>query len=108
MDGPADIIADTLRSCNNIRKIGLNESDLTDEQLLQIVEAVRGHRELEELSLHINRIGNDGCDAICTLLEDPNCTLQTILLGSNRITNEGAFAIVNFLNWRTNSGSKVN
>ena len=51
-------MAITLRRCENIKQIGLYRCNITDEQLLSVVEAVRGHRSLEELDFHNNRIGN--------------------------------------------------
>ena len=52
---------------------------------------------LEELDLYENNIGNVGCDAIATLLEDPNCDLRALQLASNAINNEGANTIANSL-----------
>jgi len=61
-----------------------------------MVESLRGHR-LEELGLSDNRIGNGGCDAITTLLADPNCNLRYLSLADNDIDNEGATTIANSL-----------
>ena len=75
-------IATTLRMCTNLKVISLYCCNITGEQLLSIIEAVRCHRSLE-LFLHSNRIGNDGCYAIATLLRDSNSNLQIINLGNN-------------------------
>ena len=42
-------------------------------------------------------IGNTGCQALATLLEDPNCNLLTLDIHHNHINNEGAIAIINGL-----------
>ena len=49
--GNTAIINDTLRCCMNIKTINLAHNNITDEQLLPLVEAIRGHRMLEELIL---------------------------------------------------------
>lgn len=58
-----------------------------------MIEAVRGHLLLEELDLRMNSITNDGCDALATLLQDPNCNLQKLLLPNNDIDNKGAIVL---------------
>ena len=70
---------------------------MTDEQLLPMVEAIRGHRSLETLRLNYNRIGNVGCETVAALLHDPSCNLQTLDIHHNQIGNEGAIAIANSL-----------
>ena len=56
----------------------LTDSNISYEQLLAIVEAVRGHHSLEQLYLYGNGIGNAGCNAIATLLSDPNSNINHI------------------------------
>ena len=81
-----DVLVNTLRSCTNLKTIRLFRCGITDEQLLQIVEAIRGHRiMLKVLSLPENSIGNVGCGAIATLLEDPNCNIHTLTLADNNV-----------------------
>ena len=50
---------------------------------MPIVDALRGRTTLEELSFRSNRIGNTGCEALATLLADPNCNLRDINLYNN-------------------------
>ena len=91
------IIVDTLRSCRNLQRVYLNNCNITNEQLLPIVDAIRGHRIPKELNLFANRIGNAGCEAIATLLIDPNCNLRVLHLGRNALDNKGATTIANSL-----------
>lgn len=72
---------------------------MTGETLLPILDGIREHipSSMEELELSANSIGNVGCLAIATLLEDPNCNLHTLELQGNGIGNEGAIAIANSL-----------
>ena len=91
------VIVDTLRSCRNLQRVDLNNCDITNEQLLPIVDAIRGHSILEDLRLYYNNIGNVGCEAITKLLADPNYNLRTLNLERNAIDNEGATKIANSL-----------
>jgi len=91
------IINTTLSSCTNIKWMHFNHNNMTDEQLLPMAEAIRGHRSLETLRLNYNRIINTGCETIASLLQDTNCNLQTLDLSYNQINNEGAIAISNSL-----------
>ena len=101
-NGGGNVITDTLKWCTNLNTINLRSNNITDEHLLPIIDAIRGHRMLKMFILHGNRIGNAGCQAIATLLEDTNCNLQIINLDSNQIGNDGATAIANSLANNTN------
>jgi len=100
--GADRIIAKTLRCCTNLRSITLNSCNITDGQVLPVVEAIRGHRSLETLNLVGGRIGNRGCEAIATLLSDSTSNIRELSLHSNRIGNEGASMIANSLANNTN------
>ena len=95
-NGGDRVVRDSLRSCRNLQKVTLRNCNITDAQLLPIVDAKRGHCMLETLDLFGNYIGNAGCEAIATLLADPNCNVQALNLGHNNI-NEGATTIANSL-----------
>ena len=96
-NGGDSILVNTLRGCTNLKTIILYRCGITGEQMLVIVEAIRGHNMLEELELNLNSIDNAGCGAIVTLLEDPNCNLQHLNLAGNNIDNDGAITIANSL-----------
>ena len=97
VNGGDNAITETLRWCRNLQIVTLQSCSITDEQLLPMVDAIRGHRPLESLGLFDNIIGNAGCDAIATLLADSNCNLRILSLGDNAIHNEGAITIANSL-----------
>ena len=92
-----EVIIATVRRCTNLKQICFSQYHMADEQLLPMVEAIRGHRLLEVLDLSMNRIGNAGCDTLATLLEDPVCNLRILDLTMNRISNVGATALANGL-----------
>lgn len=96
-NGGDSIIATTVRRCFNLIGIDLHHCNITDEQLLPIVEGLRGHRTIEKLNLSGNRIGGDGCNALATLLEDTSCTLQRLGLNNNEIRVGAATTIANSL-----------
>jgi len=85
-------ITKTLK-CNNVQDIELIYCQITDVQLSPIIEAIRGRKLLEQLSFYGNSIGNTGCEAIATLLADPNCNITNFDLRENSIGNEGAIMI---------------
>ena len=91
------VINTTFSSCTNLKTLNFNYSNVTDEQLLPMVDAIRGHSSLQKLALHHNMIGNIGSQALATLLEHPNSNLRRLDLNYNHINNEGAIAIANSL-----------
>ena len=96
-NGGDSITADVLRACTNLKQLRLVHCNISNEQVVPIVEAIREHTLLEELILGFNRIGNAGCEAITTLLGGVHCNLHTLRLEYNVIGNEGASAIANGL-----------
>jgi len=88
---------ESLRCLTNLRDITLIRSDITDEQLLPIIEAIRGYTLIEELHLGYNRIGNAGCEALTTLRN-----VTRLLLTNNNIGNEGMVSIANSLSENKN------
>lgn len=97
--GREHAITKTLKYCNNLQKIHLTYCNITDDQLVPILEAISNHNTVEQLSFYGNSIGNAGCKAIAlALLYDPNSNNLRILdLRENNIGNMGATAIANGL-----------
>ena len=62
-NGGGDAIAETLRWCRDLKWIIFSYISITDEQLLPMIEAIKGgcKTSLENLILYGNRIGNAGC-----------------------------------------------
>ena len=94
-----NIIIDTLRGCSNLTKFELTGSCLSDQKLLPMVELLRANLLLEELVLSRNIIGNGGCYALASLLEDPNSHLQSLKIGGflTHIGCQGMVSIANAL-----------
>ena len=92
------LMADLLRGCTNLREITYIHSELTDGQLLPIVEAIRGHDLIEKLDLDNNNIGDTGCAALATLRN-----VRSLGIAVNRdISNEGMISIANSLSENKN------
>lgn len=89
------VIANTLMCCTKLKYIKLS-CDINDEHMLPLVEALRDS-SLEDLDLGRNRIGSVGCNALASLLRDPNNNLHTLDLSYNQIGDDGAVAIANSL-----------
>lgn len=96
-DGGDNIITTTLQYCTSIKELILYDCNIAADQLLPMVEAVRGYNSLEKLYLNSNRVGNAGCEILATLLEDPNSNLAELQITSNGISNEGAVILANSL-----------
>jgi len=96
--GGNHVLALTLKSCSNLTFISLKENDIGDEQLLALIDALRGNQSLESLDLEGNRIGDAGCETISTLLlTSPHSNLKVLGLKNNYIGNDGATSIANSL-----------
>ena len=87
----------TLRMCTNVQEFTWFGCNMTNEQLAPIVSVVREHCGLEKLVLSHNRIGDAGCEALASLIEDPNSNLRILDIGGNPIGNDGASTITNAL-----------
>jgi len=97
----SQVINNALSLCTNLKHISFGECNMTDNQLLPIVQAIKGHPILEVLNLYGNSIGSVGCHSLATLLEDPKCNVHTLNLINNRIGNIGAKYLANGLNNNT-------
>lgn len=106
-NGGEHAIAETMRCCTNIQELdinnialgGLDIYSMTRRQQLQpIVEAIRGHSSMANLSLENCQVGTvDQCEVLATLLRDPTSNLQSLNLRTNSVNFEGANIIVNSL-----------
>jgi len=85
-NGAVALFVDTLRNCTNLMSIAIQHCYIHEEQMVQIVEVISGHHVLRDLQLNANAIGLRGCQAIGTLLQDPNCNLRSLDLSGNAIT----------------------
>lgn len=85
-------LVESLRGFTNLKEITCINSNISDVQLLPIVEAIRGHGLLDSLILMKNNIGNAGCEALATLHN-----VAKLNLFDNNIGNEGIIAIINSL-----------
>ena len=90
-------ITTTLKWCSNLNFINISNCSITDEKLLPMVEALVGHPSLYMLQLDENLIGNEGCEILSRLLDDPSSDLKFISLRSNNVGNQGAIAFANSL-----------
>lgn len=96
-DGGDRILADTFRSCTNLKHISLQSCNMYSENLIPMVDALRGQYSLKRLDLGSNGIGNAGCEALATLLDDPNTKIRHLNMFGNSINDVGVIAITNVL-----------
>lgn len=95
-NGGEQILSTTFGRCSNLIKIVLFDCNITDEQLLPMVDALIGHSTLKVLDFNRNRIGSIGCEALATLLSTGS-NLSAIGLQSNNVNDEGVNILVNSL-----------
>ena len=81
----------------NLQKLILYENKIGDEGATYLVNGLRNNTKLQELELYGNSIGNIGCEAIATLLSNPNCNLQKLSLSQKDIGDQGAVTLANGL-----------
>jgi len=92
------IMTDILRGFTNLRQLTFVYSELTDDQLLPMAEAIRGYTLIEKLDLAYNNIGDTGCEALATLRN-----VRSLCIAANRnMSNEGLISIVNSLSENKN------
>jgi len=96
-NGGENVIATTVRNSTNIKHIDIYGCNITDGQLMPMIDAIRGLSSLEILYLFRNGIGNVWCSTFATLLRDPNCNIHSLDLRMNRIYNEGGISLANSL-----------
>jgi len=95
--GGRHILTLPLQRCTNLTHINLTHCNMTDEELIPISQAIRGHPSLKMLNLMGNRISMFGCAALARLLEDTNCNIEHLGLIDNNIDNVGAITLANSL-----------
>ena len=94
-------VASFLRLSTNLSEITLTQCNISDKQLKIMVKAMRGLCRLSQIDLSINQIGNSGCVALATLLEDPHSNVSTLDVRGNDIGNVGATTLFNSLSNNT-------
>jgi len=90
-------LSSTLLRCTNLREISLSSCRIDDAIVENVVKAIRGHRQLEKLELESNMIRSAGCEALATLIQDPDFNLVTLDLQNNLIDTTGAIAMAKAL-----------
>jgi len=86
-----------LTKCTGLRKILLHMSNIDDELLQRVIDAIGGNHKLEMLDLSSNNIGSEGCRALARLLQDPDSSLRVLALDRNVIDDTGSFVLANAL-----------
>ena len=99
--GGADIITTTLRRCTNLKKIIIYDCRLKTQQVIPMLETIRGRDSLEVLSLGLGwygySIGTAVWEALSTLLGDHDCNIHTLDISKNDLDKEGVTILVSSL-----------
>ena len=97
LQNAGNCVINTLTNCTNIEDICIVHCGLTDQQLIPMLEAIKGHCSLERINLRSNRIGNESCKSLSLFLENPNSKLKSLGLHNNNIGNEGVEVLASSL-----------
>ena len=98
-------ISSALRGCSNSLKVTKLECNpMGGERLVEIIDALSVHPQLEKLQLPSMNIGRNECAAIASLLSHTATELHTLDLRNNSIDDEGVDILVGAL---TNSNLRI-
>ena len=96
--GSARQLSLALGRCNkSLRTIWLDRNQMGEEQLVEIIEALSAHPQLEEVELPRMNIGRNGCTALANLLRSTATELRHFDLSGNGIDDNGALVFANAL-----------
>jgi len=103
-DEGAHQLSQVLGGCNSksLKRICLSDNEIEEGQLLDIIQALNTHPQLEVLDLSRMGIERNSCLALSTLLANTTKKLQTLNLEMNNIDDEGIEALVHAI-----SGSQL-
>ena len=73
----------------SLKRVALENTDISDEGLVDILTALSMHPQLKYLDLEENRLSTNGCVALATLLRCTAKELQHLFLSDNDIGDEG-------------------
>lgn len=84
---------------NNVglQKISMRKHQLRDEGLYIIMEHLLENNTLKVLDLNANEISFRGCEAIAKYLRSDNCSLESLHIANNKVSDYGAKAIAQAL-----------
>ena len=94
--GCAGQLSSTLRACNkSLKYIRLVGNEVEDGGLVDIIEALIAHPQLEKLALPYMNVGRNDCMmALTNLLRNTTINLQKLHLNNNAIGDQGVDIMV--------------
>ena len=109
-NGGANVLTSALSRCTNLKSFTLDNFDIDGSILHDIVSAIRGLHGLETLQYvdnnfllnnladtNDNNSAKAGCEALASLLQDPNSKLRVLVLINNNINDEYTVVLANSL-----------
>ena len=77
----------------SLQKVSLKNCNISDEGSVDIITALSMHPNLQSVRWNENRLGNNGCTALSTLMKCSATKLQYLDLVDNEIDDEGVDAL---------------
>jgi len=93
-NGGIGVLTSAVTRCPNLETIHLPGCNIDDGMLEEFVSGIRGLNQLEKLDLGGNMFGLAGCEALATLLQDPNFSLHLLTLSANANIDDSCATII--------------
>ena len=78
----------------SLQDVSLTDCNISDEELVDIIDALRMHPNLTRFDIDGNCLNKDGCKALAILLQHSTTQLNTLNLTNNEIDDEGMDILV--------------
>ena len=86
---------------NSLQRISLDANAISDEMGEELIHALQGHVNLEELTLGDNEIGARGCGALMAMLSSSTTRMKVLNLDNNAIDDAGMASLTDALTKNT-------
>lgn len=76
-----------------LQKLSIQKHKLRCDGVYIIMEHLLENTNLKVLDLNSNEIAFKGCEAIAKYLKSPNCSLESLHMANNKVSDYGAKAL---------------
>ncbi|XP_048397564.1 NACHT, LRR and PYD domains-containing protein 3-like [Stegostoma tigrinum] len=85
----AGIICDILKSKNcTLQSLGLAKNSFTENGCAELIKSLKGNQILTELDLGSNNVQNEGMAALCDILTEKGCKIQSLKVANAKLTSD--------------------
>ncbi|XP_020376766.2 NACHT, LRR and PYD domains-containing protein 3-like, partial [Rhincodon typus] len=85
----AGVICDILKSKNcTLQSLGLAKNSFTENCCAELIKSLKGNQILTELDLGSNNLQNEGMAALCDILTEKGCKIQSLKVANAKLTSD--------------------